>query len=108
MTGNNGNDTAKQAGPEFVEIRHTFIDRFRGDKEVTAVFRFKGASSAVVERTQQRMNKKLAPAMRNLCVSCVHPDDKARMLEMFETYPGLATTFGNAILEAAGFGDLGN
>jgi len=54
------------------------------------------------------MTKKPGSAFRNLCVSCVHEEDKDNMLTAFDDFPGLPTSFGNALLEAAGFGDLGN
>ena len=110
MTENSGTETAERAddGTKYVPIKHAFVDRFNDDREVAVEVRFRRATPAAAERTQQKMNKKLGAAMRNLCISCVHPDDKQKMLEAFDEYPGLATTFGTAILEAAGFGDLGN
>lgn len=92
----------------YTEIKHTFIDRFKGDAEVGVALRFKKPSAEGVERCQSKVSKKPTMAFRSLCVSCIHPDDKETMLGKFEEYPGLATSFGNALLEAAGFADLGN
>ncbi|MDY6904083.1 MAG: hypothetical protein SWH61_05290 [Thermodesulfobacteriota bacterium] len=101
-------ETPSEDGRAYVAIDHSFIDRFAGGAEKTFSFRFSRPSPTAVGRTQQMAGKKLPAAMRNLCVGCVHPDDKQKMLAAFDTYPGLPTTFGNALLEAAGIGDLGN
>jgi hypothetical protein len=38
----------------------------------------------------------------------VHPDDKAELQAALDEYPGLASTFGGALMGSCGFGDLGN
>ena len=98
----------KKAPDGFIWIDHTFVDRFGGDKEVTFDFLFKRPTKGACERAQGKMTKKPGAAFRNLCVSCVHEDSKDNMLAAFDKFPGLPTSFGNALLEAAGFGDLRN
>ena len=92
----------------YIRIDHTFVDRFAGDKEAKFEFLFKRPTKGAVDRAQGKMTKKPGSAFRNLCVSCVHEEDKDNMLTAFDDFPGLPTSFGNALLEAAGFGDLGN
>ncbi|MDY0349053.1 MAG: hypothetical protein RBR13_09535 [Tenuifilaceae bacterium] len=90
------------------EIRHAFVDRFNNDEEVQVGFRFRRPSAEAVERCQAKVGKKPSLAYRSLCIHCVQAEDKQAMLEAFDAYPGLPTSFGNALLEAAGFADLGN
>jgi len=89
-------------------FEHTFQDRFKGE-DVTYSFNFARPSRPQMDRVQKMMlKKKLAPAMKALCLDTIHPDDKASFLEALEEYTGLAGTFGDAILDSCGFGQLGN
>lgn len=92
----------------YVELKHSFVDKFDGDKDVTVTARFSRPTSAAVSRAQSKIMKNPGQSFHNLCVGCVHDEDKETMLSMFEQYPGLSTTFGSALLASAGFGDLGN
>lgn len=48
-------------------------------------------------------------AARNLLLATIHPDDKERLTEALEEYPGIATTFSTALIRAVGIAaDLGN
>lgn len=93
---------------KYAEMEHTFVDKFDGNKEVTVKIRFACPTSSAVARAQTKMMKNPGQSFHNLCVGCVHEEDKDAMLTMFDAYPGLPTTFGSALLSSAGFGDLGN
>lgn len=92
---------------EYKELAHTFSDVFTG-KEVTVSVRFKRPGVQSANRAQKGMMKSPSAAFRTLCVDAVHPEDKQKMGEAFDRFPGLASTFGNELLKALGFGELGN
>ncbi len=92
---------------EYHEFTHEFFDTFRGE-DVSFSIRFTPPSPQATERAQKQMLKSPNLSLKNLCMSAVHPDDKEAMKEAFKAYPGLASTFGGALLKACGFGDLGN
>lgn len=92
---------------KYKEFEHCFFDTF-SDQDVTATARFKKPTWQQADRAQKEMMKSPARAMGNLCQSVVHPDDKAGLTRDFGTWPGLASTFGGALLKVSGFGELGN
>lgn len=91
----------------YQEFSHEFFDTF-GGKEVSVTVRFTTPKPQATERAQKQMMKSPNLALKNLCLSAVHPDDKEKMQEIFKEYSGLASTFGGALLKACGFGELGN
>ncbi len=92
----------------YAEMSHTFIDKFNKDEEVDVKLRFKKPTVSAASKAQSKMMKNPGQALHNLCVECVHPDDKHSLVAVFKEYPGLATTFGGSILTSSGFGELGN
>ncbi|MFH2064987.1 MAG: hypothetical protein ABIK15_07310 [Pseudomonadota bacterium] len=101
------NEKDKPAGAEYVEISHKFFDRFE-KKEVDCAFRFRRPTAQMASRAQKRMMKTPIPALQDLCMDAIHEDDRKRFLDTGKTYPGLYSTFGGALLNSIGFGDLGN
>lgn len=90
------------------ELTHTFNDRFLG-QEASFTFRFARPGKPQVDRAQKlMMKKKVDAAMRALCLDVIHEEDRQAFTEALETYPGLAGTFGEALLDSCGFGQLGN
>ncbi|NDY73987.1 hypothetical protein DO021_19650 [Desulfobacter hydrogenophilus] len=102
-------NTEEQAatGPKYKAFTHDFFDSF-SEQDVSVSLRFAQPGAKSTERAQKQMMKSPTLALKNLCAGSVHPDDKALMTEKFEAFPGLASTFGGALLKACGFGDLGN
>ncbi|MCP4162598.1 MAG: hypothetical protein GY760_21230 [Deltaproteobacteria bacterium] len=94
-------------GKKYKDFTHDMYDDF-DEEEIEFTYKFRKATSGEVSRAQSKMGKKSSQAFQNLCVSTCHPEDKERLLADLKSYPGLTTTFGNKILEMAGFGDLGN
>jgi hypothetical protein len=101
-----GKDSATN-GLSYKEFKHDVYDPFT-EKDVSVCLRFAKPAGKDTERAQKQMMKSPGLALKNLCASAVHPDDKAEMTEKFAEYPGLSSTFGGALLKACGFGDLGN
>ena len=91
----------------YQEFSHEFFDTFKSD-DVSVAVRFTKPKPQATERAQKQMMKSPNLALKNLCLSAVHPDDKEKMQEVFKEYSGLASTFGGALLKACGFGELGN
>lgn len=96
---------AQKAG--YAAFEHTFYDKFEG-RDVSFAFRFRRPSSAQVERAQKTMLKKPGMALANLVLDVVHPDQREELRKACDTYPGLASSLGNAVLTSVGFGDVGN
>jgi hypothetical protein len=92
---------------QYVALRHSFLDRFAGE-DVEVKFRFKRPSTQQANRVQKTALKNAATAFTNLIMETVHPDDKGALQEALRDYPGLASTFGGALMGSCGFGDLGN
>jgi len=101
------NDQEAQDKEKYITITHEFVDPFDDDREVAVPLRFRRPTKGAVEKCQKKMGSKPSEAFRNLCVRAIHPDDKQTLLDRAQTYPGLTTTFGNRLLKAAGFADLG-
>jgi hypothetical protein len=91
----------------YKEFSHEFFDTFEG-KDVSFSIKFAKPSPQATEKAQKQMMKSPNRALKNLCLSAVHPDDKEKMQADFKEYSGLASTFGGALLKASGFGELGN
>lgn len=92
----------------YAELSHTFNDRFKGE-EASFTFRFARPARPQVDRAQKlMMKKKVDAAMRALCLDVIHEQDRQAFTDALVDYPGLAGTFGEAILDSCGFGQLGN
>jgi hypothetical protein len=100
-------DENKKDSGKYISFSHDFFDAF-SEKDVNISIRFAKPGAPAAERAQKQMMKSPGMALRNLCGGAVHPDDKAKMTQAFNDFPGLASTFGGALLKACGFGDLGN
>ncbi|MBU1002793.1 MAG: hypothetical protein KKE73_09745 [Proteobacteria bacterium] len=91
---------------KYIELKHTFEDRFEG-REVEAAARFRKPSPAEISRAQRSMLKKPGLAMSNLLMDTVHPEDKEQLQQLLKDYTGLSTTFGSALFDSVGMGELG-
>lgn len=100
-------DTDKTAVEDYVELKHDFFDRFN-DKDVEFKFSFKRPSTPQVNRVQKTALKNAGQAFRNLIMETIKPDEKGELKTALDKYPGLASTFGGALMASCGFGDLGN
>lgn len=110
MTTENSNETASEATNTYdgyILLEHTFNDRFE-DEEVTIRHHFKKPNRPQVSRAQKGANKDAMKSFGNFVTEIVHPDEKDALTANIKKYPGLAATFGNAIMGAVGVGDLGN
>ena len=84
----------------------TFTDKWE-DKEVELSLRFAKPTKMEIKRLQDVAGKNPTQAARNLLLATIHPDDKERLTEALEEYPGIATTF--SLIRAVGIAaDLGN
>jgi len=92
---------------EYVELNHEFFDRFE-DKDVNFKFHFKRPGTPQVNRVQKTALKNAGQAFRNLIMETINPDEKSDLKTALDDYPGLASTFGGALMASCGFGDLGN
>lgn len=92
---------------EYTPLSHTFFDRFKRT-DVECSYRFRRPTTQMASRAQKRMLKQPIPALKDLCLECVHVDDNKVLLDAGRDYPGLFGTFGGALLSSIGFGDLGN
>lgn len=98
-------DTTQTDG--YKKLSHTFIP-FDADEEVTISHRFKKPTVQRIDRAVTELRKSQSRAFGNLLTELVHPEEKQALAENLKAYPGLAGTFGNAILTRMGFGELGN
>lgn len=86
----------------------TFTDKWE-DREVELSLRFTKPTKMEIKRLQDVAGKNPTQAARNLLLATIHPDDKERLTEALEEYPGIATTFSTALIRAVGIAaDLGN
>lgn len=92
---------------KYVKLSHSFLDRFEA-QDVELTFRFKRPNTQQANRVQKTALKNAAQAFKNLSLETVHPDDKPALEDALQKYPGLASTFGGALMGSCGFGDLGN
>ncbi len=80
-----------------------------GGEEVEVACRFAKPTKAQVARLQDGAGKSPAQAARNLLMGTVHPDDKDKLTQTLEEYPGVATSLSTAIIKGVGItADLGN
>ncbi len=98
---------------KFVAFSHTFSDPWAGEnaedaQDVTLSFRFAKPTKTQIQRLQDKAVKNAAQAARNLLLDTVHPEDKARLTESMDEYPGIATSFSGAIIKGVGISELGN
>lgn len=97
----------KDSNAKYVELKHNFYDRFE-EKDVEIKIRFKRPQTPQVNRVQKTALKNAGQAFANLTMETVHPEDKDALKSALVEYPGLASTFGGALMGSCGFGDLGN
>lgn len=110
MTTENLNKAASKANNTYdgyIPLEYTFNDRFE-DEEVTIKHHFKKPTRPQVSRAQKGANKDAMKSFGNFVTEIVHPGEKEALAANIKKYPGLAATFGNAIMGAVGVGDLGN
>jgi hypothetical protein len=100
-------NTATTNETEYKALKHDFLDRFKG-QDVEFSFRFKRPTTPQSNRVQKTALKNAGQAFKNLILETVHPEDKAELQAALDEYPGLASTFGGALMGSCGFGDLGN
>ncbi|MDK2955416.1 MAG: hypothetical protein PWQ57_912 [Desulfovibrionales bacterium] len=101
-------ETKNTEAQAYTAFDHSFEDRFSGGDTVAVSYRFRRPTPQEVGRAQKQVLKDSSQAMRNLCIGCVHAEDKAKMVADFEAYPGLPVTMGTAIFGSIGVGSLGN
>ncbi len=93
---------------KYAEFTHSFNDPW-DDQEVEISCRFAKPTKAQVARLQDNAAKNASQASRNLLLSTVHPEDKDKLNQTMEDYPGVATSFSTAIIKGIGISaDLGN
>lgn len=90
----------------YKELTHSFDDLF-AEKTVDVKYGFRRPNPQDVQRAQKGFLKDSGRAFTNLLMTCVKPEDKTRLQQDLETYPGLSTTFGGALMSSVGMGDLG-
>ena len=79
------------------------------DVEVEMSLRFAKPTKMEIKRMQDKAPKDATQASRNLLLSTVHPEDKEKLVEYMDDYPGIATTYSTALIKAVGISnDLGN
>lgn len=93
---------------KYAAFPHSFRDPWE-DVEVEISFRFAKPTKLEIKRLQDTASKNQAQAARNLLMSTVHPEDKDKLTETMENYPGIATSYSTALVRAVGISsDLGN
>lgn len=98
---------AEAAEGKYTALTHEFVDIFDNDEEVEISLRFKRPTKSEVERCQKKLSKKSGEAFYNLCLRAIHPNDKAEFIRQNKKYPGVGSSFGNLLLKASGFAELG-
>lgn len=93
---------------EYKTLYHEFYDAFT-EEDVKKSYRFKRPSPKNFERMQARAMKKPAAALKNICMDCIHPDDKPEFIKALQDWPGLTSAFGSRLIKSTGSGDdMGN
>ena len=101
-------EVVKAAERRYAAFPHSFRDPWE-DVDVEMSFRFAKPTKGEIKRLQDTAAKNNAQASRNLLMSTVHPEDRDRLDEMMEAYPGIATSYATALVKAVGISaDLGN
>ena len=86
----------------------TFTDKWE-DREVELSLRFAKPTKNGNQAPAGRGREKSHPGGPQPAAGTIHPDDKERLTEALEEYPGIATTFSTALIRAVGIAaDLGN
>jgi hypothetical protein len=68
-------------------------------------FRFKMPTAADQDRLMTELAKSKMKAFKNLCVGSVIEEDKVKLADSFEEYPGLPATIAEKLMKCLGFGD---
>ncbi len=93
---------------KYAAFDHTFTDKWE-DVDVELSFRFAKPTKMEIKRLQDTAGKNATQAARNLLLATVHPDDKDKLIQAMDDYPGIATSYSTALIRAVGISaDLGN
>lgn len=93
---------------KYAAFPHSFRDPWEG-ADVEMQFRFGKPTKGEIKRLQDMAGKNPSQAARNLLLDTVHPEDKEKLTEAMENYPGIATSYSTALIKAVGISaDLGN
>lgn len=93
---------------KYAAFPHSFRDPWE-DLEVEMSFRFAKPTKTEIKRLQDTASKNPTQASRNLLLSTVHPEDKDKLTQAMDEYPGIATSYSSALIRAVGItADLGN
>ena len=93
---------------KYAAFPHSFRDPLE-DLEVEMSFRFTKPTKTEIKRLQDTASKNPTQASRNLLLSTVHPEDKDKLTQAMDEYPGIATSYSSALIRAGGItADLGN
>lgn len=99
---------------KYVPFTHSFEDPWAGEsadegQTVSLTFRFAKPTKIQLQRLQDKAVKNSSQAARNLLLDIIHADDKQRFMESMDEYPGITSSFVNAILKGVGISaELGN
>lgn len=93
---------------KYAAFPHSFRDPWE-DVDVEMSFRFAKPTKTEIKRLQDTASKNPTQASRNLLLSTVHPEDKDKLTQAMDEYPGIATSYSTALIRAVGISaDLGN
>ena len=92
---------------KYAAFPHSFRDPWE-DVDVEMSFRFAKPTKTEIKRLQDTASKNPTQASRNLLLSTVHPEDKDKLTQAMDEYPGIATSYSTALIRAVGISaDLG-
>lgn len=100
-------DSSTPESRKFVPFAHTWTDPWT-EEEVSVSYRLARPTPAQIKRMQATASKNATAAARNLILDVIHADDREAFMCESESYPGLVTTMGGALIKAVGLADLGN
>lgn len=100
-------DSSTPESRKFVPFDHSWTDPWTGE-EVSVSYRLARPTPAQIKRMQATASKNATSAARNLILDVIHADDREVFMRESESYPGLVTTMGGALIKAVGLADLGN
>lgn len=93
---------------KYASFELSFMDKWE-NAEVELSFRFAKPTKMEIKRLQDTAGKNAGQAARNLLLSTVHPDDREKLTQAMEDYPGIVTSYSTALIKAVGISaDLGN
>lgn len=99
---------APEPNRKYAAFPHSFRDPWE-DTDVEMSFRFAKPTKTEIKRLQDTAVKNPTQAARNLLLSTVHPEDKEKLTQAMDDYPGIATSYSTALIKAVGISsDLGN